>query len=105
MPLSERLRSFLDSHQAGYTLTTHPAICTARGLAIAEHLRPREVAKAVVIFGDGAYHMVVIPAGQLVDLSKSRTALGLAQARLTGQETIAFHAGTHSEAIHIRMAW
>ena len=137
MPLSERLRSFLYSHQAEYTLTTHPAMFTARGLAIAEHPRPDEAAKAVVIFGDAAYHMVVISAGKLVDLSESRAALGLLQARLAteselgalfpdcelgampppgpvyglavslddsliGQDTIAFNAGTHSEAIHMR---
>lgn len=82
MPLSERLRSFLDSHQAEFTSTIHSKAFTAREVAAAEHLPPREVAKTVVIFGDGAYHMIVIPASKLVDLYEVRPVLGLAQARL-----------------------
>jgi Ala-tRNA(Pro) deacylase len=139
MPLSERLRSFLDSHHAEFTLTTHPQAFTAREVAAAEHLPPREVAKAVVIFGDGAGRIVVIPANRLVDLHEARSALELSQARLAteaelvklfpdcevgampplgplygmpvyldttlaGQDTIAFHAGSHQETIHMRMA-
>ncbi len=82
MPLSERLRSFLDSRHAEYTLTKHANAFTAREVAAAEHLPPREVAKTVVIFGDGTYHMIVVPASKLVDLIEVRPTLGLAQVRL-----------------------
>ncbi len=82
MPLSESLSSFLDSHQAKFTLTAHPIAFTAREVAAAEHLLPHEVAKTVVVFGDGAYHMIVIPASRLVDLHEVRAALGLSQARM-----------------------
>jgi Ala-tRNA(Pro) deacylase len=82
MPLSERLRSFLNSRQAEFTLTTHPNAFTAREVAAAEHLAPREVAKTVVVFGDGVYYMMVIAANKLLDLHEVRAALGLTQARL-----------------------
>jgi Ala-tRNA(Pro) deacylase len=82
MPLSEALRSFLESHQAEYTVTTHPKAFTAREVAAAEHLPAREVAKTVVVFGDGGYQMVVIPATKLVDFHEVRAALGLTQARM-----------------------
>ena len=82
MPLSKRLRSFLESHQAQYTLTTHPEAFTAREVAAAEHLPPAEVAKVVVIFADGEYSMVIIPASRRVDLDEVRPALGLAHVRL-----------------------
>ena len=59
MPLSERLRSFLDSNHAQFTLSVHPKAFTAREVAVAEHLPAREVAKAVVVFGDAEYHIVV----------------------------------------------
>jgi len=88
MPLSERLRSFLDSHYAEYTLTTHAKAFTAREVAVAEHLPAREVAKTVVVFGDGAYHMVVIPAGKLVDMHETRAALGLLQVRLATEHEL-----------------
>jgi Ala-tRNA(Pro) deacylase len=82
MPLSDRLRSFLDSHQAEFTLTTHPKAFTAREVAAAEHLPPREVAKTVVVFGDGAYRTIVIAASKLVDFQEVRIAMGLRQARM-----------------------
>ena len=38
MPLTERLRSFLDSQHAEYTVSVHPKAFTAREVAFAEHL-------------------------------------------------------------------
>jgi Ala-tRNA(Pro) deacylase len=82
MPLSDGLRSFLDSHHAEFTVTTHPKAFTAREVAAAEHLPTREVAKTVVVLGDGSYHMIVIAASKLVDFQEVRAALGLSQARM-----------------------
>jgi len=89
MPLSERLRTFLDSRGAEFTLTAHPKAFTAREVAVAEHLPFREVAKTVVLFGDGAYHIAVIPASKLVDFHEVRTALGLSQARMATETELA----------------
>jgi len=88
MPLNERLRSFLDSHHADYTVSVHPKAFTAREVAFAEHLPPREVAKTVVIFGDAEYHIVVIPANKLVDFQELRPALGLSQVRLATEDEL-----------------
>lgn len=82
MPRSERVRSFLESHRAEFTVSTHPQAFTARQVAAAEHLPPREVAKIVVVFGDETYHMIAVPASKLVDFHEVRAALGLTQARL-----------------------
>jgi Ala-tRNA(Pro) deacylase len=89
MPLPERLRSFFDSAHAEYSLTVHPKAFTAREVALAEHLPPREVAKTVVLFGDAEYHMVVVPASKLVDFQELRPALGLTQARLATEDELA----------------
>jgi Ala-tRNA(Pro) deacylase len=88
MPLTERLRSFLESHHAEYTLSVHPKAFTAREVAHAEHLPPREVAKTVVVFGDAEYHLVVIPANKLVDFQELRPALGLSQVRLATEDEL-----------------
>jgi|SRR5690349_18648555 len=88
MPLSERLRDFLDSHHAEYTVTLHPKAFTAREVAAAEHLPAREVAKSVVVFGDGDYHMIVIPANRLVDFQEVRLTLGLSQVRLATEDEL-----------------
>lgn len=88
MPLSERIRNYLDSNQADYILSVHPKAFTAREVAFAEHLPAREVAKTVVVFGDGEYHMIVIPANKLVDFLELRPALGLTQVRLATEDEL-----------------
>ena len=89
MPLSQRLRELLDSHHAEFTVTIHPKAFTAREVAAAEHLAPREVAKSVVVFGDGEYHMIVVPANRLVDFQEVRLTLGLSQVRLATEDELA----------------
>ena len=89
MPLSERVRTFLDSHETPYRVSTHPNVFTARQVAMAEHLPPRTVAKTVMIFGDGEYHMIVVPASRLVDLQEARPVLGLTHLRLATEAEIA----------------
>jgi Ala-tRNA(Pro) deacylase len=84
----ERLRSFLDSKHADFTLTDHPKAFTAREVAQAEHLSPKEVAKTVVVFGDGEYYMVVVPASKLVDFQELRPALGLSQVRMATEDEL-----------------
>ena len=82
MPLQQRLRGVLEANHLAYTHTIHPAACTAREVASAEHLPAREVAKTVVVFGDGGFHMLVVPANKLVDFQEVRLALGLSHVRL-----------------------
>jgi Ala-tRNA(Pro) deacylase len=88
MPLSERLRTFLDSNHAEFTLTEHSRAFTAREVAHVEHLPAREVAKSVVLFGDAEYHVVVIPANKLVDFQELRPVLGLSQVRLATEDEL-----------------
>jgi len=64
MPLVERLRSLFDSHHIPYSLTTHRPAIRASELAWLEHMPPWEVAKCVIVFGDGRFHMLVVPADQ-----------------------------------------
>jgi Ala-tRNA(Pro) deacylase len=89
MPLSDRIRGFLDSHEVPYSITAHPNAFTARQVAMAEHVPPRTVAKTVVVFGDGEYHMIVVPASRLVDLQEARPVLGLTHLRLASEEELA----------------
>jgi Ala-tRNA(Pro) deacylase len=88
MPLSERLRSFLDSHHAEYSVTVHPNVYRAVDVAAAEHIPAREVAKTVVLFGDGEYFMVAVPASKLVDLHEIRPTLGFSQVRLATEDEL-----------------
>jgi Ala-tRNA(Pro) deacylase len=89
MPVSSQLRTFLETNHADYTVSMHSKAFTAREVAAAEHLPAREVAKVVVVFGDGEYHMIVVPANKLVDFQEVRHSLGLSQARLATEEELA----------------
>lgn len=89
MPILEKLRDFLEANHASYTHTVHHTAFTAREVASAEHLPAREVAKTVVVSGDGAFHMIVVPANKLVDLQEVRLALGLSHVRLATEEELA----------------
>ncbi len=88
MSHQQKLRSVLEANHVAFTETIHPAAFTAREVASAEHLPAREVAKTVVLFGDGAYHMIVIPANKLVDFQEVRLALGLTHVRLATEEEL-----------------
>jgi Ala-tRNA(Pro) deacylase len=89
MQLSSQLQKFLDSHQTKYAVSSHSTAFTAREVASAEHLPAREVAKVVVVYGDGTYHMIVVPANRLVDFQEVRHTLGLSQARLATEDELA----------------
>ena len=88
MALLEKLRVFLDENHAEYTHTVHPLAFTAREVASAEHLPPRDIAKTVVVFGDDGYHMMVVPANRLVDFQEVRLSLGLTHARMATEEEL-----------------
>jgi Ala-tRNA(Pro) deacylase len=85
MPLLERLRMYLDSHHARYSVTSHRAAFTANAMASAEHLPAREVAKIVVAYGDGHFMMLVVPANRQVDLNEVKHAIGLKHVRLASE--------------------
>ncbi len=88
MALLERLKAFLDGNHAEYTHTEHSQAYTAREVASAEHLPPREFAKTVVVFGDDGYHMRVVPGNRLVDCHEVRLAWGLTHARMATEEEL-----------------
>ena len=82
MPILGKLQEFLDLSGVSYTHTAHPLVYTAREVACAEHVSPLEVAKVVVVFADGEYKMLVLPASKVVDFQEVRDALGCNTARL-----------------------
>jgi Ala-tRNA(Pro) deacylase len=88
MPLLGRLREFLQANQAAFTHSVHHNAFTAREVASAEHLPPREVAKTVVVHTDNGYAMLVVPANRVVDFQEVRTELGFKQLRLATEHEL-----------------
>lgn len=88
MALPEKLRLFLDESRVEYTHTVHPLAYTAREVASAEHIPPREVAKTIVVWGDNGFVMLVLTASMVLDFQEVRTALGLTHVRLATESEL-----------------
>ena len=88
MPFSTKVQEFLEINQVSFKHTVHPLAYTAREVASAEHLPPRDVAKVVIVSADNEYQMVVLPANRALDLSELRTSLGMCHARLATEQEI-----------------
>lgn len=89
MPFSTKLQEFLEQNQVAFKHTVHPLAYTAREVASAEHLPPRDVAKVVIISAENGYHMAVLPANRALDLAELRTALGFSHGRLATEKELA----------------
>jgi Ala-tRNA(Pro) deacylase len=88
MTLPNRLFHFLDANGIRYSHSRHAWARTALGVADAERMRPHELAKTVVYFGDGGYGMAVLPADDLVDLQEVSQILGLSFIRLAAEDEL-----------------
>ena len=75
MPIN-RLRTFLDSHNAKYIVISHSVAYTAQGIAALAHISGKELAKTVVVILDGQLAMAVVPASCQVDMNLLRAAAG-----------------------------
>ncbi len=82
MSVTKRLKEYLDSNGVPYTLCTHRLAYTAQGVAAIQHVKGREMAKCVILRGDGKFFMAVLPASSKVDIETLQTALPYPQIRL-----------------------
>jgi Ala-tRNA(Pro) deacylase len=75
MALSMKLTDFLEKEKVPYEILIHPRHTTAVGTAVAEHVKPGQVAKVVMAKARGKDVMLVLPGTCEVDLFKLETAL------------------------------
>lgn len=76
MTIAARVKKFLDDSRVRYEVRPHEKTFTAQGLAHAEHLSGRQVAKVVLLKTSGKHAMAVLPAHRLVDLEHFKKAAG-----------------------------
>jgi Ala-tRNA(Pro) deacylase len=82
VPITNRLKAFLDENGARYVITTHSPAFTAQEIAALAHVKGRELVKAVMVKADGKHWLVATSAGQKVDLERVKRALGANDVRL-----------------------
>ena len=76
MPLSKKLKAFLDEKQIRYLTLHHSPAYTSQELAAATHISGRAWAKTVILEADGKMAMAVLPATERVDLDALGPILG-----------------------------
>jgi Ala-tRNA(Pro) deacylase len=79
---TRRIREFLVGNKISYGLINHTCAYTAQEVAESSHIPGRYMAKVVVVWLDGALALAVVPANQVVDLTKLCHATRALEARL-----------------------
>ncbi|RMF82450.1 MAG: deacylase [Nitrospirae bacterium] len=86
MPLSKKLKEFLDEKGIRYVTLHHSPAYTSQELAAATHISGHVWAKTVIVDADGREVMAVLPATERVDLDALAEVLGAKQVRLATEE-------------------
>ena len=90
MTVLEKLESYLGARDIPFAHSVHRLAFTAQGVAQAEHISGRMVAKAVVLLADGVFALAVLSADRLVDLRELRSLMGVKDLRLATEREIQF---------------
>jgi len=87
MPIPAHISNFLDSQHIPYQSYTHSRAYTAQGIAQAQHLSGKKLAKVVMVVGDNdRLIMAVVPANHRVDLEQLARILDADSIRLATEE-------------------
>jgi Ala-tRNA(Pro) deacylase len=87
MPIPTRISEYLDSHHVSYQSCRHSPAYTAQGIAQAQHVSGKKMAKVVMVVADiRKLVMAVVPASYRVDLNKLGQLLKTEWIRLATEE-------------------
>jgi len=86
MPIPAHISKFLDSRHIQYQSFTHSRAYTAQGIAQAQHISGKKLAKVVMVIADDKPLMAVVPASHRVDLEKLGEVLKTDRIRLATEE-------------------
>jgi Ala-tRNA(Pro) deacylase len=75
MAVAETVQRFLAQHSVEYDLVSHPHTGSSHETAEAAHVREDHIAKAVIVKDTSGYAMVVVPAGNWVEVEHLRKEL------------------------------
>jgi len=86
MPIPTRISEYLDSQHVSYQSYKHSPAYTAQGIAQAQHVSGKKVAKVVMIMADNRLIMAVVPASYRVDLNRLGQLMSASWIRLATEE-------------------
>ncbi|MBI4471333.1 MAG: YbaK/EbsC family protein [Acidobacteria bacterium] len=82
MPISTKLKDYLEREDVLYDHHVHPEAYTAQETAAAAHIPGREMVKSIILNADGALVMAVLSANHTANLDVLRNAIGCSTLRL-----------------------
>ncbi len=86
MPIPRHISEFLDSQHVWYQHFSHSLAYTAQGIAHAQHVSGRNLAKVVMVMADGNLVMAVVPGNHRVDLAQLGALMTASSIRLASEE-------------------
>jgi Ala-tRNA(Pro) deacylase len=85
MPV-KKLKEFLDSQHVKYITITHSPAYTAQEIAACAHIPGKDLAKTVMVKGDGKMTMAVVPASHKVSLDRLCGVVGAKKLALASEQ-------------------
>ena len=82
MSIPKHISEFLDSQHISYQHCIHPPAYTAQGIAHAQHISGKEIAKVVIVVADTKMVMAVLPGSHRIDLDLLKRLLNAEAIRL-----------------------
>jgi len=86
MPMSRKLKEYLESHKVHYEVLPHAEAHSAAEVAQAVHTPAQELAKVVMVKVEGRFVMTVLPATWKVDLHRLREVFATNDVRLAAED-------------------
>ena len=76
MAIPEKIKDYLSENALSYWHKTHPVAYTSLEIAAVDHIPGRELAKTVVLTGDGRLVMAVLPADHVINMEALKKGIG-----------------------------
>ncbi len=86
MPIPRHITEFLESHKVSFKAAKHPPAYTAQGVAHAQHISGKDVAKVVVVVAGDSKAIAVVPGHHRVNLELLGASMNEKGVRLATEE-------------------
>jgi len=86
MAISQRLQKYLDDNNIKYVVVSHSRAYTAQEIAARVHVKGSQLAKSVIVKGNGNDYMVVLAASHKINFAKLKDFLKVKTLRLAEEQ-------------------
>lgn len=88
MPISPKVKEYLEKQNVKYEVAEHPLAFTASEIAGSQHVPGKQMVKSVIVKSNGDFVMCVLPAIHLLDFEKLKRVTGTSKLKLATENEI-----------------